>query len=136
LLNSLDRRDSEAGEPHNMRLLSTRNICYCYCHIVMLILLLHTELCSVTTISMSDNYHSNTTLWHNLYRNKSIDCKNINWLHPAKTSSSFGISLQHVCCPELFENIASGVTREMLKENLYLQVTVVDMCTGCCNLTL
>ena len=107
-----------------MRLLSPRYTCYCYCLVFMLALLLHTEICSISTTSMSDSYHNNTTLWHNVYRHKSIDCRNLYWLHPAKTSSSFIIPLQHVCCPELFENITSGVTREMLEENLSVKVTV------------
>ena len=107
----------------NMRLLSPRYT-RCCCLVFMLVLLLHTEICSISTTSMSDSYHNNTTLWHNLYRHKSIDCNNLYWLHPAKTSSSFIIPLQHVCCPELFENITSGVTREMLEENLSVKVTV------------
>ena len=101
----------------NMRLLSPRYTCYCYCLVFMLVLLLHTQICSISTTSMSDSYHNNTTLWHNLYRHKSIDCKNLYWLHPAKTSSSFIIPLQHVCCPELFENITSDITVEMLEDS-------------------
>ncbi len=110
-----------------MRLLSPRYTCYCYCLVFMLVLLLHTEICSISTTSMSDSYYNNTTLWHNLYRHKSIDCRNLYWLHPAKTSSSFIIPLQHVCCPELFENITSDITVEMLEDSYSRKVEGVDV---------
>jgi len=99
-----------------MRLLSLIHTCCCY-FIVMLILLLLTEIEGISSASILESYNgSNTTLWHNHYRHKSIDCRSLYWLHPAKTSSSFVIPLQHVCCPELFENITSGVTTEMLED--------------------
>lgn len=53
--------------------------------------------------------------WKNQYKNQKINCKNLFWLHPAKTSSSFCLSIQHVCCSELYENITNGITEEMLE---------------------
>jgi len=82
--------------------------------ILSLIIVFHLEICITSYIGG----YNTTMLWHNVYKHKSVDCNNLFWLHPAKTSSTFIIPVQHVCCPDLFENITSGVTREMLDDAL------------------
>jgi len=54
-------------------------------------------------------------LWQSNFSGKSIDCSVTNWMHTAKTSSTFCMTLQHVCCPTEFQNLTSGVTTKMLE---------------------
>lgn len=57
-------------------------------------------------------------LWHSTFSGQSIDCSVTNWMHTAKTSSTFCMTLQHVCCPAEFQNLTSGVTMKMLQKDM------------------
>ena len=98
-----------------LQLLASR--CRCYLIITFILTVFNIDICVI----------SNITLWHNVYSHKSIDCDNLYWLHPAKTSSSLIIPLQHICCKQLFENITSGITLEMLEDSHSKQVTPVTL---------
>lgn len=54
----------------------------------------------------------NAKRWANFTQ---IDCSRTEWIHIPKTGSTFCLSMQHVCCPDKFENLTNGITVEDLE---------------------
>ena len=48
-------------------------------------------------------------------------CRDYYWLHPPKTGSTFCLTLQHVCCKEIFEEVTAHFTEDHLLENEILK---------------
>lgn len=53
-------------------------------------------------------------IWNSTWAKQSIDCQRTNWIHTAKTGSTFCLAIQHVCCPDAFQTLTGGITTEML----------------------
>lgn len=54
------------------------------------------------------------TLWNNPWTTQGIDCQRTNWMHTAKTGSTFCLAIQHVCCPAAFQKLTDGITMDMM----------------------
>lgn len=71
-----------------------------------------------------------------MFDGSEFDCKSSYfWMHVPKTSSTFCLTLQHICCTEEYESIVEGLTYDSILENQILQPNEkhfqIDLRYGC-----